>query len=129
MGRKSREHKNVKSLGIIINEKLNWNDHFKLLEGKVPAGLSPLKEIKSILLQSKLCFVYQALVESYIRYADVALGSLPKNKLHTLQRFQDRALKVENHIKLDQAVMMFKIKNKLCPGKYMEQIQAKIRNL
>ena len=35
---------NVKSLGIIIDEKLNWNDHFKLLKGKVAAGLSSLKK-------------------------------------------------------------------------------------
>ena len=62
-------------------------------------------------------------------------GNIPKTKLHTLQRFQDRALsiiknvkikdkwqgnwlKVENLIKLDQAVMMLKINNKLCPKVY-----------
>ena len=123
---------NVKSLGLAINEKLNWNDHFKLLKGKVGAGLSSLKQLKNILPQSKLCSVYRAFVESHIRYTDVVWGNLSKTKLHTLQRFQDRALsiiknarikdewqgnwlKVENLIKLDQAAMMFKINNKLCP--------------
>ena len=55
----------------------------------------------------------------------------PHSTLHTLKRFQDRALsitkharikgkwqgywlKVENLIKLDKAVMVFKINNKLC---------------
>ena len=36
---------NVKSLGIITEEKLNWNDHFELLQGKVAAGLSPLRKL------------------------------------------------------------------------------------
>ena len=123
---------NVKSLGIIIDGKLHWNGHFKLVKGKVAAGLSPLKKFRNILPQFKLCSGYQALVESHIRYAEFVWGNLPKTKLLTLQRFQDRALsvieharikdkwqghwlKVENLIKLDHAVMMFKINNKLCP--------------
>ena len=91
-----------------------------------------LEKLKNILPQSKLCYVYQALVKSHIRYTDVVWGNLPKTKLHTLQCFQDRTLsiikyakikdewqgnwlKVENLIKFDQAVMMLKINNKLCP--------------
>ena len=140
MGRKSKRAQNVKSLGIIIDEKLNWNDHFKLLKGKVAAGLSSLKKLRNILPQSKLCSVYQALVESHIRYSDVVWDNLPKTKPNTLQPFQDRALsiikharikekwqrywlKVENLIKLDQAVMMLKINNKLC----LESLWSKFR--
>ena len=37
---------NAKSLGLIIDEKLNWNDHFKLLKGKVAAAFSSLKKLK-----------------------------------------------------------------------------------
>ena len=132
IGTEIKRAQNVKSLGIIIDEKLNWNDHFKLVKGQVAAGLSSLKKLKNILPLSKLCSVYQALAEIHIRYADVVWGNLPKTKLHTLQCFQDRALsiiknakikdkwqgnwlKVESLIKLDQAVMIFKINNKLCP--------------
>ena len=114
---------NVKSLGLLIDEKLNWNDRFKLLKGKVGAGLSSLKQLKNILPQSKSCSVYRVLVESHLRYADVVLGNQSKTTLYTLRRFQDRALsiikvarikdewqgnwlKAENLIKFDQAVMM-----------------------
>ena len=86
----------VKYLGLVIDEKLNWDDHFKLLKGKVGAGLSSLKQLKHTLPQSKLCSLYRALVESHIRYADVVWGNLSKIKLHTLQRFQDRALSIIN---------------------------------
>ena len=83
---------NLKSLGIILNEELNWNDHLKLLKGMVAAGLLFFEKLKNILSQYKLCSVYQALVESHIRYADVVWGNLSKTKLHILQRFQDLAL-------------------------------------
>ena len=43
-GTEIKRTQNVKSLGIIIDEKLNWNDHFKLLKGKVAAGLSSLEK-------------------------------------------------------------------------------------
>ena len=99
-GTEIKRAQNVKSLVIIIDEKLNWNDHFKLLTGKVAAGFSSLKKLKNILPQSKLCSVYQALVESHIRYADVVWGNLPKTKLHTLQLFQDRALSIIKNAKI-----------------------------
>ena len=139
-GTEIKRAQHEKSLGIIIDEKLNWNDHVELLQGKVAAGLSPLKKLKNILPQSKLCSVYQVSIESHRRFAFIVWGNLPKTKLLTLQRFQDRALslikharmkdkwqgnllKVENLIKLDQGVMMFKINNKLCP----ESLWSKFR--
>ena len=73
----------MKSLGLMIEEKLNWNDHFKLLKGKVAAGLSSLKKLKNILPQSKLCSAYRALVESHIQYAHVVWGNLSKAKIQS----------------------------------------------
>ena len=39
----------VKSPGFIADEKLSRSDHFKLLKGKVAAGLSSMKQRKNIL--------------------------------------------------------------------------------
>ena len=41
---------NLKSLGLVIDEKLNgaelnWNSHFKLSKEKIGAGLSSLKQL------------------------------------------------------------------------------------
>ena len=82
--------------------------------------------------QTKLCSVYYAIVKSHLRYANEVWGSLPKTKLDTLQRLQDRAraiienarlkdnwscdwLSVENIIRFDRSVMVYKISNKLSP--------------
>ena len=61
----------VKSLGVIVDEGLTWNDQFKSLTGKLAAGLLSLKTLKDVLPQSKLCDVYRALFESHIRYGNV----------------------------------------------------------
>ena len=96
------------------------------------AGLSALKRLKNILLQSQLYSVYYALVESHLRYSDVIWCSICKTKLTALQRLQSRAwtiienakikdiwstswLNVENIIRHDRNVMTYKIVNRLCP--------------
>ena len=39
----------VKSLGIIIDENLTWDEQYKHVKGKMSAGLSALKRLKNIL--------------------------------------------------------------------------------
>ena len=74
----------------------------------------------------------RAVIESHLRYANVIWGSLPKSKLNTLQRLQDRArsiigkarlkdnwshnwLTVEQLTKFDRSVMTYKIISRQCP--------------
>ena len=63
--------------------------------------MSTLKKLKDNIPQSKLCSVFDATIESHLRYANVILGSLSKTKLDTLQRLHKRAHSIiENaHIK------------------------------
>ena len=75
-GREIKSTYNVKSLGLAIDEKLNRNDHSELLQRKVGAGLSSLKQFKNILPKSKLCSVHRALVKSHIWYVDVVWCNL-----------------------------------------------------
>ena len=62
---------NTKSLGIIVDEGLNWEQQFKTVYNESRGGLESLKRLKNILSQSSLSNVYRALVESNMRYADV----------------------------------------------------------
>ena len=105
-------------------------------------GLASLKKLKNIIPQSKLCTVYYAIVESHIRYADEIWGSLPKLKLDSLQRLQDKArsivenarnkdnwscdwLSVENIIQFDRSVTAYKIRNKLSPENLWDKFQQR----
>ena len=80
---------NTKSLGVMVDEYLNWDEQFKSVKSKICGGLASLKKLKSIFLQSKLCSVYYAIVESHLRNADVIWESLPARKIETLQRLQN----------------------------------------
>ena len=61
----------TKSLGVMVDENLKWDEQFKTVKNKICGGLASLKKLKNILPQSKLCSVYYAIVESHLRYADV----------------------------------------------------------
>ena len=74
----------AKSLCVIIDKRLTWDEHFRLVKGIMSAGLIALKRLKNILPQSQLCSVYYALIESHLRYCDVIWGSLYKAKLTAL---------------------------------------------
>ena len=106
---------NIKSLGILVDERLNWERQYKTVHNKSRRGRRGL-----------LSNVYRALVESHIRYADVIWGSLSNTKIESLQRLQDRAvsmihtsrikdnwtprfLSVEQLITFDRAVLICKI--------------------
>ena len=118
----------TKSLGVIVDEKLNWDEQFKRTKGKLSGGLSTLKKLTNIVPQSQLCNVYYTPIESHLRYADVIWGSQSKTKLAGLQRLQDRDcsiisnarikdnwssswLNVENLFRYDRTVMTYKIVN------------------
>ena len=63
--------KQAKSLGVIVYEDLNWEQHFTVVKGKVRGGLSSLKKLKNFLPQKQLDNVYRTLVESHLRQANV----------------------------------------------------------
>ena len=124
--------KKTKSLGVIVDEGLNWEQHFKVVKGKVRGGLSSLKKLKNLVPQKQLDNVYRALIESHLRYANVIWGSIPSSKIKILQNLQDRArtiierarikddwsynwLNVEQLIKFDRSTMTYKIMNGMCP--------------
>ena len=54
---------NTKSLGIIVDEGLNWERQYKTVYNNSRGGLQSLRRLKSILLQSSLSNVYRALIK------------------------------------------------------------------
>ena len=137
-----RPVKKTKSLGVIVEEGLNWEEQFKTVKGKVHGRLTSLKKLKNILPQSQLSNVYRALVESHMRYADVIWGHLSNSKTESLQRLQDRAISIietsrikdelshnflhtEQLVLFDRAVMAYKIMNRLCPENLWNKFQRR----
>ena len=84
-----------KSLGVVVDKSLSWDEQYKIVKGKIYRGLSSLKKLKDMIPQTKLCSVYYAIVEIHLRHANEVWVSLPKSKLDTIQRLQNRAI-IEN---------------------------------
>ena len=122
----------VDAIPVTVDEGLKWEQHFKVVKGKVRGGLASLKKLKNLVPQKQLDNVYRALIESHLRYASVIWGSIPSSKIKILQNLPDRArtliegarikddwsynwLNVEQLIKFDRSAMAYKIINRTCP--------------
>ena len=119
-------------LGLTREESLSWNQQYKIVKGKLKGGLNSIRKLGEILPQSQLCLVYQALVESHLRYGNLIWGHLPEKKLCALQKIQNRAfyliesapvkdniqtarLSVQKLMTYDRATMVHKILKEMCP--------------
>ena len=89
--------KKTKSLWVIVDEGLNWGQHFKIVKGKVRGGLSSLKKLKNLVPQKQLDNVCQALIGSHLRYANAIWSSIPSSKIKILHNLQDRARTIINN--------------------------------
>jgi hypothetical protein len=74
----------LKILGIIMNNKLNWSDHFDYVSSKVSRRLYILRVLKSLLSHDDLVHVFNHCIRSLIEYASPVFlnpGSVLDNKL------------------------------------------------
>ena len=119
-------------LGLTVDESLSWNQQHNIVKGKLKEGLDSMRKLLKMLPQSKLSQVHRVLVEGHLRYGNLLLGHLSANKLYNLRKLQDREItviqsapfkdraqsakfSVNESIKLDQAMMVYKILNEQCP--------------
>ena len=78
----------AKYLGVLLDSKLDFQQHFNHVESKVLKAVGIMFKLKSILTQEALLKLYYALVHPYLLYGIIAWEStFPSylNKLNTLQ--------------------------------------------
>nr|XP_058947926.1 uncharacterized protein LOC131775812 [Pocillopora verrucosa] len=84
----------TKSLGVIIDDKLDWQSHIEKLTKKIAYGIGALKRIRHLIPASTLHLVYQALVKPHFDYCDIVWGNCGKTLQDKLQKLQNRAARV-----------------------------------
>ena len=52
----------AKSLGVTIDNKLDWSSHIDELTKKVASDIGAIKRIRHLVLQATLLLIYQALI-------------------------------------------------------------------
>ena len=58
----------AKSLGVTIDNKLDWSSHIDKLTKKVASGIVAIKRIRHLVPQATLHLIYQALIQPHFDY-------------------------------------------------------------
>ena len=82
----------AKRLGILIDEKLTWEDHINdIIIPKVLKGLRMLRTVRPLLDIPNMVALYQALVLPRLDYCSSLWGNCGQNLKRKFQKLQDRA--------------------------------------
>ena len=84
----------TKSLGVIIDDRLDWHSHIEKLTKKIASGIGCLKRVRHLIPASTLHLLYQALVKPQFDYCDIVWGSCGITLRDKLQKLQIRAARV-----------------------------------
>jgi len=138
-----QESKEIKFLGVIIDNKLNFSPHFNKVYDSVKKGLNGLIMVKNQLNQTAKLKVYHSLIHSHLDYcAMIWISNISKKQLNMLKVIQKKAIrivygkkynahtgdlfqssgvtKVENIFERDSALMTFKYQNRSLPKAIIE---------
>ena len=65
----------AKSLGVIIDDRLDWSGHIEKITKKVASGIGAIKRIMHLVPQSTLHLIYQALIQPHFDYCSIVWGN------------------------------------------------------
>ena len=83
-----------KSLGVQIEESLNWCPHINTISKKIPAGRTILKRVSHFIPFDTKVNKYNTLVMPYFNYCSAVWGNINKGLADKLQKMQNRAARV-----------------------------------
>ena len=68
--------KSIKYLGVILDEKITWNDQIEYLSGKLSRSAGIFSKLRCYLNREVLLQIYQSLFKSHLQYAILCWGPL-----------------------------------------------------
>ena len=86
--------KSLKVLGVVLNEKLKWEDHINATVKKLSQRLHILRVLKPYISVEELHQVYLAMSRSLADYCSPVFVKLPQNLIDKLQRAERRAHRI-----------------------------------
>ena len=84
----------AKSLGVTIDNKLDWSSQIDKLTKKVASGIGAIKRIRHLVPQATLHPIYQALIQPHFDCCNVVWGNCGITLLKKIQKLQNRASRV-----------------------------------
>ena len=139
-----------KSLGLHIDQYLNWSTHIQEISKKISSGISILRRLGTTLPSHTRLSMYKALILPYFDYCSTVWASISKGMSDKLQCLQNRSARVIKQANFETrsskllhdlnwetlvdrrarqiAVMMYKINNNLSPS-YLNKMFTKTTNV
>ena len=81
-------------LGVIIDDKLNWDHHIEYLEKKMLSTIVLVKRIRKLVPESHYKSIYHSLFESHLCYGISCWGGAYSSKLESLFCLQKRCVRI-----------------------------------
>jgi hypothetical protein len=83
-----------KTLGVIVDEHLSWNDQIQSIVSKYSKGVGMIRRIKKFVPQSIVLKICNAIVLSHFDYCSLVWDNCSDYLLNKLQKLQNRAASV-----------------------------------
>ena len=81
-----------KHLGMILDDKLNFNEHFKSIISKVSRSIALLRKLRIFLPRSSLITIYKSFIRPHLDYGDILYDQAFNNSFHAkLESIQYKA--------------------------------------
>uniref|UniRef100_A0A672FN99 Reverse transcriptase domain-containing protein n=1 Tax=Salarias fasciatus TaxID=181472 RepID=A0A672FN99_SALFA len=84
----------IKFLGVLIDDKINWKSHISHVQRKVSRSISVINKAKHDLNKNSLRILYCSLVLPYFTYCAEVWGNNYKTALHPLVILQKKAIRI-----------------------------------
>ena len=140
---KIKQTKSCKYLGMIIDNKLNWNLHIDKITKQISKSLGILFRVRYYLNKPSLKLIFHTLLMSHLKYGILNYARANKTALNPLNillnralrclnflgrrdkkmskiYFEERILKIEDNFKLELGKFCFKYNNNLLPNAFNE---------
>lgn len=90
-------------LGVVVDEKLTWQDHINMLCNKMAKGIGILKKVKYKLDKKTLINLYYSFVFPYLTYCNIIWGNSAKVHINRLFILQKRILRIIYNVDIWQS--------------------------
>ena len=93
----------VKYLGMMVDDKLVWDQHVDYISSKITRNIDILKRIRRFISQESLLLLYHTLIEPYFRYCSIVWGQCGETLKDKLQILQHKAARTIAKLRCDEA--------------------------
>ena len=93
----------AKSLGVTIDNKLDWSSHIDELTKKVASDIGAIKRIRHLVPQATLLLIYQALITAifWLYYCNIVWGNCGITLQNKVRKQQNRTARVLTYSNYD----------------------------